>query len=69
MGAEEQYRQHAVEALALAQSAGSTERKSRLLLMAKAWLDLADRIRGRKPKSRNQQVHVIPVKKLGDEAR
>jgi hypothetical protein len=45
MGKEDDYRRHAADTLDLAQRAGSTSDKTRLLYMADAWLDLADRAR------------------------
>ena len=43
MSKEEQYRRAAAETISLAHRAKRTEDKSRLLAMAEAWLDLADR--------------------------
>ena len=40
----EDYRTSAADALRLAQSASSSEDKGRLLAIAGAWLDLADRL-------------------------
>jgi hypothetical protein len=43
MSKEDEYRRHAANSLELAQRANSTADKARLLVMADAWLDLADR--------------------------
>jgi hypothetical protein len=43
MSKETEYRRHAAHSLDLAQRASSNSDKARLLLMADAWLDLADR--------------------------
>lgn len=43
MNREEDYRRSAAESVGLAHRAAATEDKSRLLAMAEAWLDLADR--------------------------
>jgi hypothetical protein len=43
MSKEDEYRRHAANTLELAQRANSPSDKARLLVMADAWLDLADR--------------------------
>ena len=43
MSIADDYRRHAADTLDLAQRASSTADKTRLLVMADAWLDLADR--------------------------
>ena len=43
MSKEDDYRRHAADTLNLAQRATSSSDKTRLLHMADAWLDLADR--------------------------
>ena len=43
MTKEENYRRNAADSVQLAQRAGSTADKGRLLKLAEAWLDLADR--------------------------
>jgi hypothetical protein len=43
MSKEDEYRRHAAKSLDLANRATSRSDKTRLLLMADAWLDLADR--------------------------
>jgi len=45
MTKEDDYRRNAAESIQLAQSATSTADKGRLLKLAEAWLDLADRAR------------------------
>jgi hypothetical protein len=45
MTKEEDYRKNAAESVELAHRAGSSADKGRLLAMAEAWLDLADRAR------------------------
>jgi len=45
MSKADDYRRHAADTLDLAQRASSTADKTRLLIMADAWLDLADRAR------------------------
>jgi hypothetical protein len=46
MSKEDEYRKQAVVALELVRRASSTARKGRLLALAEAWLDLADRAHG-----------------------
>jgi hypothetical protein len=45
MGSAEDYLQHAEECSALAQSTDDPDDKARLLQMAEAWRDLADRLK------------------------
>jgi len=45
MDQEEDFHGKAAESLELAKSAKSVERKSRLLALAQAWLQLADKVR------------------------
>ncbi len=45
MAKENEYRKNAAETMHLVQRVSSTEDKSRLLKLAEAWLDLADRAR------------------------
>jgi hypothetical protein len=45
MSKEEDLRDKAVESLELAKTARTSERKSRLLILAQAWLQLAERVR------------------------
>lgn len=62
---ETQYRKYAADALDLARRQPDSSDKSRLLVMAEAWLDLADRIVRR---SSNRQVsvdHPLVEKVLG----
>jgi hypothetical protein len=53
MGLVDEYRKHAADTLKLARGQPDSADKSRLLIMAEAWLDLADRIarRVRKPRA------------------
>ena len=44
MSKEDEYRRHAADILDLARRATSAAHKTRLLVMADAWLDLADRV-------------------------
>jgi len=55
MGKEDEYRRHAADSLELAQRANSNSDKTRLLAMADAWLDLADRAH----KAARRQVHKV----------
>jgi hypothetical protein len=43
MGKEDEYRRHAAKTFELAKGANSTGHRTRLLVMADAWLHLADR--------------------------
>jgi hypothetical protein len=45
MSKEQEYREHASEMLSLAQRTQNSDDKARLLKVAEAWLDLADRAR------------------------
>jgi hypothetical protein len=45
MNKEDDYRRNAADTVQLAQRASSSEDKGRLLKLAEAWLDLADRAR------------------------
>lgn len=44
MASVEEYRRHAAECLSLAESAKNPEDRTRLLQMAEAWSELADRL-------------------------
>jgi hypothetical protein len=55
MSKEDEYRRHAASSLELAQRSNSTSDKTRLLAMADAWLDLAERAH----KAARRQVHKI----------
>jgi hypothetical protein len=46
MSKAEDLRDKAAESLELAKAARTAERKSRLLILAQAWLQLAERVRG-----------------------
>ena len=65
MGLEEEYRKHAADSLDLANRQTTSADKSRLLLMAEAWLDMADRI-AKRFKARAATVeHPLIEKALG----
>ena len=51
MGLEQDYRKYAGHSLELARKQPNSADKRRLLVMAEAWLDLADRIAGRAKRS------------------
>jgi hypothetical protein len=55
MPKQEEYRDHAMTALKMAQRQPEAAEKSRLLAMAEAWLDLADRA-ARSPLERLRRV-------------
>ena len=66
----EDYRQAAAESVSLAHRAASTGDKGRLLAMAEAWLDLADRShRATKRQTRKSREHPLLVAKLGEDQR
>jgi hypothetical protein len=65
MTLEDEYRRHAVDSFRLARKQPDTADKNRLLVMAEAWLDLADRIAGRIPKWRATVDHPLVEKVLG----
>jgi hypothetical protein len=66
MNREEDYRRSAAESISLAHRAARTEDKSRLLAMAEAWLDLADRAhRTTKRQARKVREHPLLTAKLG----
>lgn len=64
MGMEEEYRKHAADSLDLASRQVTAADKSRLLLMAEAWLDMADRI-AKRLKRRATVDHPLVEKALG----
>lgn len=68
MGMEEEYRQHAADSLDLANRQTTAADKSRLLLMAEAWLDMADRL-ARRLKRRATVEHPLVEKALGPDQR
>jgi hypothetical protein len=65
MSLEDQYRRHAADSLDLASRQSSSADKSRLLLMAEAWLDLADRIAKRLKKRAATVEHPLVEQVLG----
>ena len=64
MGLENDYRKHAADSLELANRQTTSADKSRLLLMAEAWLDMADRIAKRATR-RSTVEHPLIEKVLG----
>ena len=64
MRLENEYRKHAADSLDLANRQTSSADKSRLLLMAEAWLDMADRI-AKRLKRRSSVDHPLVEKALG----
>jgi hypothetical protein len=61
MSKEDEYRQHAAKTFQLAKGANSTGHRTRLLVMADAWLDLADRAQNaaRKHAQKIREVHPL----------
>jgi hypothetical protein len=65
MNKEDDYRRNAADTVQLAHRASSCEDKGRLLKLAEAWLDLADRARGTAKRLRRSSiVHPLVRKKL-----
>ena len=64
MGLEEEYRKNAADSLDLANRQTTTADKSRLLLMAEAWLDMADRL-ARRLRRRATVEHPLVEQALG----
>jgi hypothetical protein len=65
MSLEDEYRKHAAESFKLASKQSDSADKNRLLVMAEAWLDLADRIAERIKKWRATVDHPLVEKVLG----
>jgi hypothetical protein len=65
MSLEDEYRKHAVDSFQLASGQPDSADKNRLLVMAEAWLDLADRTAGRINKLRSTVEHPLVEKVLG----
>jgi len=59
MSKEDEYRKNAAETVGLASRAATTQDKGRLLAMAEAWLDLADRAHRAAP-HQTRKVRKIP---------
>jgi hypothetical protein len=59
MSKEDEYRKNAAETVGLASRAATTQDKGRLLAMAEAWLDLADRAQ-RAASHQSRKVREIP---------
>jgi hypothetical protein len=65
MNKADDYRRNAADTMQLAQRASSGEDKGRLLKLAEAWLDLADRARGAAKRLRRPSVlHPLVRKKF-----
>jgi hypothetical protein len=62
MGNEDNYRRYAAELFRLAQKASTPVEKGRLLTLADAWLDLANRSLALVNRHRRRLVRVLPVK-------
>jgi hypothetical protein len=62
MTEEDDYRRNAGELLRLAQSASNSADKGRLLALAEAWIDLADRAKTLVKRYRRRLVRILPVK-------
>lgn len=67
MGLEEEYRKHAADSLEMASKHPDNAEKGRLLLMAEAWLDLANRIARRLKKRRATVDHPLVEQALGSD--
>jgi hypothetical protein len=61
MAEEDDYRRNAGE-FRLAQSASTSGDKGRLLALAEAWIDLADRAKTLAKRYRRRLVRILPVK-------
>jgi hypothetical protein len=65
MSKEDDYRRNAADTMQLARRASSNEDKGRLVMLAEAWLDLAERARGAAKRLRRPLlVHPLVQKKL-----
>jgi hypothetical protein len=69
MSLEDDYRKHAADSLKLASKQPDSADKNRLLVMAEAWFDLADRIAGRIRKRCATVDHPLVEKILGHQPR
>lgn len=69
MGLEDEYRKHAADSLDMASRQSSAADKSRLLLMAEAWLDMAERIGKRLKKGAATVEHPLIEETLGPDRR
>ena len=67
MSLEDDYRKHAAESLQFASNLPGNADKGRLLAMAEAWLDLADRIARRLKKRRATVDHPLVEQAMGPE--
>jgi hypothetical protein len=69
MAKEDDYRRNAAKTIALAQRAHTSRDKRRLLAMAEAWLDLADRAHriAREHVGHVRQLHPLLRARFGDD--
>jgi hypothetical protein len=66
MSKQDEYRKHAADTVGLASRAGSANDKGRLLALAEAWLDLADRAASRQ-KGKVPELHsLLRSRRSGD---
>ena len=69
MSIEEEYRKNGADSLDLATKQANSTDKTRLLLMAAAWLDLADRLARRLNKRQALMEHTLVERVFGQEDR
>ena len=69
MGLEAEYRKHAADSLDLANRQTTSADKGRLLLMAEAWLDMADRIAKRLKRRAATVEHPLVEQTFGPDQR
>jgi hypothetical protein len=66
MAEDDDYRRNAGELIRLAQSASTSADKGRLLALAEAWIDLADRAKTLAKRYRRRLVRILPLKDSGE---
>jgi hypothetical protein len=66
MSKEDEYRKNAAETVGLASRAATTQDKGRLLAMAEAWLDLADRAASHQTRKVREIPSLIRSKLTGE---
>ena len=59
MSKDDEYRDYAARTMDLAQRASSSADKGRLLMMAEAWLDLADRVPSAMEVRKSRELHLV----------
>ena len=59
MSKDDDYRDYAARTMDLAQRASSPADKGRLLMMAEAWLDLADRVPSAREVRKSRELHPV----------